>query len=79
MATAPSYQRSAEFIPILGCYRAEDGFRWAPVPGENPLAGGKVRVRLDADQGSQLMGTFLNGTITVDPVESDPRSGSYWW
>ncbi len=79
MATAPSFQRSAAYSTTWGWYRDEAGFRWGPIPGENPWAGGKVRVQqLPVNYGddSRLMGTYLNGIITVDPVESDPASMS---
>ncbi len=64
-----SDQRSAEVIQSTGLpiyYRDDHGFRWEPLPGENPRAGGKVQVRNTSWEGSCLMGIFLDGTITVD-------------
>ncbi len=49
-------------------YRDADGWPWEPMPGENPRAGGKIRMRV-IDEGkypSKRTGTYLNGVITID-------------
>jgi hypothetical protein len=59
-------------------YRDEDGFRWESVPGSNPGAGGKVRVRVmdDSikDRSTLGTGTYLNGEITPDPISEEERA-----
>lgn len=52
-------------------YRDADGWPWEPMPGENPRAGGKIRVRgIDESKYPvKRTGTYLNGVITVDDAK----------
>lgn len=57
-------------------YRDADGWPWEPMPGSDPQAGGKVRVRvLDETGGSKRTGVYLNGVITIDPLPPGEMTG----